>query len=182
MLAKTSSCVDSLDIQNIKETAQKLRDKFCERHPEIQGKRRDQVKDIFYYAIKFNHKNMPTDSNILNDINKNMHTSSQLYEYEYLQMKKNGNVDIFWKHTEEPLININLKQFKSYEEFHGNFRGPVDEKRLRDFWEKQKKEEELNSINMEFMESSDQEYEDIVIPKIPKKKHITAKGLKKENK
>ena len=70
MLAKTSSCVDSLDIQNIKETAQKLRDKFCERHPEIQGKRRDQVKDIFYYAIKFNHKNMPTDSNILNDINK----------------------------------------------------------------------------------------------------------------
>lgn len=111
-----------------------------------------------------------------------MHTSSQLYEYEYLQMKKNGNVDIFWKHTEEPLININLKQFKSYEEFHGNFRGPVDEKRLRDFWEKQKKEEELNSINMEFMESSDQEYEDIVIPKIPKKKHITAKGLIKENK
>ena len=62
MLAKTSSCVDSLDIQNIKETAQKLRDKFCERHPEIQGKRRDQVKDIFYYAIKFNHKNMPTDT------------------------------------------------------------------------------------------------------------------------
>ena len=51
MLAKTSSCVDSLDIQNIKETAQKLRDKFCERHPEIQGKRRDQVKDIYYYAI-----------------------------------------------------------------------------------------------------------------------------------
>ena len=182
MFAKASSCLNSLNTQDIKEKAQKFRDKFCERHPEIQGKRRDQVKDIFYYAIKFNHKIMPTDSNILNDINKNMHTSSQLYEYEYLQMKKNGNVDIFWKHTEEPLININLKQFKSYEEFHGNFRGPVDEKRLRDFWEKQKKEEELNSINMEFMESSDQEYEDIVIPKIPKKKHITAKGLIKENK
>ena len=182
MFAKASSCLNSLNTQDIKEKAQKFRDKFCERHPEIQGKRRDQVKDIFYYAIKFNHKNMPTDSIILNDINKNMHTSSQLYEYEYLQMKKNGNVDIFWKHTEEPLININLKQFKSYEEFHGNFRGPVDEKRLRDFWEKQKKEEELNSINMEFMESSDQEYEDIVIPKIPKKKHITAKGLIKENK
>ena len=83
MLAKTSSCVDSLDIQNIKETAQKLRDKFCERHPEIQGKRRDQVKDIFYYAIKFNHKNMPTDSNILNDINKRYSpitaTNSMLY-------------------------------------------------------------------------------------------------------
>ena len=90
-----------------------------------------------------------------------------------LQMKKNGNVDIFWKQTEEPLVNINLKQFVSYEELLGNFRGPVDEKRLREFWEKQKKDEELiekelNSTTMEFMESSDQEYEDIVIPKIKK--------------
>ena len=173
MFAKASSCLNSLNTQDIKEKAQKFRDKFCERHPEIQGKRRDQVKDIYYYAIKFNHENIPTDSIILNDINKNMHTSSQVYEYKYLQMKKNGNVDIFWKQTEEPLVNINLKQFKSYEEFHGNFRGPVDEKRLREFWEKQKKDEELiekelNSTTMEFMESSDQEYEDIVIPKIKK--------------
>lgn len=173
MFAKASSCLNSLNTQDIKEKAQKFRDKFCERHPEIQGKRRDQVKDIYYYAIKFNHENIPTDSIILNDINKNMHTSSQVYEYKYLQMKKNGNVDIFWKQTEEPLVNINLKQFVSYEELLGNFRGPVDEKRLREFWEKQKKDEELiekelNSTTMEFMESSDQEYEDIVIPKIKK--------------
>ena len=50
MFAKTSVSMNTtLDKDQIKSCTKKLLDEFCIKYPEIKGKKRDQVKDIYHY-------------------------------------------------------------------------------------------------------------------------------------
>ena len=177
MFAKTSVSMNTtLDKDQIKSCTKKLLDEFCIKYPEIKGKKRDQVKDIYHYSVKFDVENIPTDAQILNDINNITSTSIHTYEYKYLRMNKNGKINVYWKETEELLHNISLSKFNNIKEFRSVFKGKVEEKLLNEYWEKEKNEFERVNFNIKEIikdleknkESSDKEYEEIVIPKMRK--------------
>lgn len=89
-------------------------------------------------------------------------------------MNKNGKINVYWKETEELLHNISLSKFNNIKEFRSVFKGKVEEKLLNEYWEKEKNEFERVNFNIKEIikdleknkESSDKEYEEIVIPKI----------------
>ena len=84
MLARTSVNTENADINKMeaKANAKILLNEFCLRHPDIKGAKRDQVKDIYFYYLKFGKENIPTDIMIMNEINYNIVTSAQKYEYK----------------------------------------------------------------------------------------------------
>ena len=63
MLARTSVNTENADINKMeaKANAKILLNEFCLRHPDIKGAKRDQVKDIYFYYLKFGKENIPTD-------------------------------------------------------------------------------------------------------------------------
>ena len=177
MFAKTSDKTNTnMSKEKIKRCVNRLLIEFCRKYPDIKGAKRDRVKDIYFYSYKFGAENIPSDQQILNDLNENTVTSIHTYEYKYLMMKKNGKIDVFWKETEEPLCNISLSNFNNYGEFRSTFRGKVNEKLIHDYWEEVKEElKRINNSTKDIIEDQanksledDKEYEEIIIPKIKK--------------
>ena len=168
MLARTSLIGDEkVNKQIAKAQARILLNEFCIRHPEVKGTKRDHVKDIYFYALKFGKQNIPTDYAILNEINLNIITSAQQYEYEYIKINKPGIATIHWKDTDEPMTNIDISKFKNYNEFRSVFKGNVNEIELKEFWNKMRAEEERKQLFIKLLED-EEEYEEILIPKIKK--------------
>ena len=168
MLARTSVNTKNADINKMeaKANAKILLNEFCLRHPDIKGAKRDQVKDIYFYYLKFGKENIPTDIMIMNEINYNIVTSAQKYEYKYLEMKQHGIVTIHWKDTDESITNIDISNFKNFKEFRAVFKGYVNEKELQKLYEEMKIEYERQQTMLSLLE--DKEYEEFVIPKIKK--------------
>lgn len=154
MEARASSKVrDNFVPANARIIAKALMESFCIRHTNILGERRDYVKDMYFYALKFDGEEIPTDSVILQDLEDKFHTTPETFEYYYLKMTKDGEIIVYWKETIEPINNIVLSKFKDFDDFKSKFRGEIDEDVLLEYWKKGRNEEEL--INNKIKEIED---------------------------
>ena len=65
------------------------------------------------------------------------------------------------------MTNIDISKFKNYNEFRSVFKGNVNEIELKEFWNKMRAEEERKQLFIKLLED-EEEYEEIIIPKIKK--------------
>ena len=160
-----------------KEFLKELMDAFDKRNPDIHGKKRDMVRTRYWYCIVFggDKPEIPSDSVVLNSIE----TSMKSYDFKYLESNQDESFNVHWKTTKESFENINLISYKNWDTFKSKcIRGKIyNENNLRNKFEKIKREQEdINHIVDKIRtkidsekKSSDDEYEDLIIPKRKKK-------------
>ena len=151
---------------------------MCVCNPDIHGKKRDMVRTRYWYCIVFggDKPEIPSDSVVLNSIE----TSMKSYDFNYLESNQDESFNVHWKTTKESFENINLISYKNWDTFKSKcIRGKIyNENNLRNKFEKIKREQEdINHIVDKIRtkidsekKSSDDEYEDLIIPKKKKTK------------